>query len=66
VEWSVRYLPDKALDLVDQACAAVRFRTLTPQERKNSGGEPASPKLRRPGTPPERTGARFDVLENRS
>ena len=32
VEWSVRYLPDfrlpdKALDLVDQACAAVRFRT---------------------------------------
>jgi len=34
VEWSVRYLPDfrlpdKALDLVDQACAAVRFRTLT-------------------------------------
>ncbi len=35
VEWSVRYLPDqrlpdKALDLVDQACAAVRFRTLTP------------------------------------
>jgi len=38
VEWSVRYLPDfrlpdKALDLVDQACAAVRFRTLTPQEK---------------------------------
>jgi len=36
VEWSVRYLPDfrlpdKALDLVDQACAAVRFRTLTPR-----------------------------------
>ena len=35
VEWSVRYLPDfrlpdKALDLVDQACAAARFRTLTP------------------------------------
>jgi ATP-dependent Clp protease ATP-binding subunit ClpA len=34
VEWSVRYLPDfrlpdKALDLVDQACAAVRFRTST-------------------------------------
>jgi hypothetical protein len=53
VEWSARYLPDfrlpdKALDLVDQACAAVRFRTLTPQERKKSGGE----------TPPERTGAR--------
>jgi ATP-dependent Clp protease ATP-binding subunit ClpC len=53
VEWSIRYLPDfrlpdKALDLVDQACAAVRFRTLTPQKRKNSSGE----------TPPERTGAR--------
>jgi ATP-dependent Clp protease ATP-binding subunit ClpA len=53
VEWSVRYLPDfrlpdKALDLVDQACAAVRFRTLTPQKRKISGGE----------TPPERPGAR--------
>ena len=36
VQWSVRYLPDfrlpdKALDLVDQACAAVRYRTLTPQ-----------------------------------
>ncbi len=36
VEWSVRYLPDfrlpdKALDLVDQACAATRFWTLTPQ-----------------------------------
>jgi ATP-dependent Clp protease ATP-binding subunit ClpC len=35
VEWSVRYLPDfrlpdKALDLVDQACAAVRFGTLSP------------------------------------
>ena len=63
VEWSIRYLPDfrlpdKALDLVDQACAAVRFRTLTPQKRKNSGGEPASLKLRRPGTPPERPGAR--------
>ncbi len=63
VEWSVRYLPDfrlpdKALDLVDQACAAVRLRTLTPQGERKSGGEPASPKLRRPGTPPERTGAR--------
>ena len=63
VEWSIRYLPDfrlpdKVLDLVDQACAAVRFRTLTPQKRKNSGGEPASLKLRRPGTPPERPGAR--------
>jgi len=50
VEWSVRYLPDfrlpdKALDLVDQACAAVRFRTLTPQpliEEKNPGGTPGS------------------------
>jgi ATP-dependent Clp protease ATP-binding subunit ClpC len=50
VEWSVRYLPDfrlpdKALDLVDQACAAVRFRTLTPQvlvEEKNCGGPPQS------------------------
>lgn len=36
VEWSVRYLPDfrlpdKALDLVDQACAAARFGTLTPR-----------------------------------
>lgn len=35
VEWSVRYLPDfrlpdKALDLVDQACAAARFQTFTP------------------------------------
>jgi ATP-dependent Clp protease ATP-binding subunit ClpC len=39
VEWSVRYLPDfclpdKALDLVDQACAAARFRTLTPQGKR--------------------------------
>jgi ATP-dependent Clp protease ATP-binding subunit ClpC len=38
VEWSVRYLPDfrlpdKALDLVDQACAQVRFATLSPQKR---------------------------------
>jgi AAA lid domain len=48
VEWSVRYLPDfrlpdKALDLVDQACAAVRFKTLTPQvlaEEKNRGETP--------------------------
>ncbi len=43
VEWSIRYLPDfrlpdKALDLVDQACAAVRFRTLTPQGVKKGGG----------------------------
>jgi len=43
VEWSIRYLPDfrlpdKALDLVDQACAAARFQTLTPQvEKKNCG-----------------------------
>ncbi len=53
VEWSVRYLPDfrlpdKALDLVDQACAAVRFRTLTPQIEEKSRGE----------TPPQRSGAR--------
>jgi len=52
VEWSVRYLPDfrlpdKALDLEDQACAAVRFQTLTPAGRV-AGGE----------TPPERPGAR--------
>ena len=53
--WSIRYLPDfrlpdKALDLVDQACAAVRFRTLTPEVlvEEKSGGE----------TPPQRTGAR--------
>lgn len=49
VEWSIRYLPDfrlpdKALDLVDQACAAVRFGTLSPRKNENSGG----------GTPPER------------
>jgi ATP-dependent Clp protease ATP-binding subunit ClpC len=49
VEWSVRYLPDfrlpdKALDLVDQACAAVRFGTLSPQSR----GDRMSP--RRTGT----------------
>jgi ATP-dependent Clp protease ATP-binding subunit ClpC len=41
VEWSIRYipdfrLPDKALDLVDQACAAVRFQTLTPGKRVSS------------------------------
>ncbi len=40
VEWSVRYLPDfrlpdKALDLVDQACAAVRFATLSPQKGRD-------------------------------
>lgn len=53
VEWSVRYLPDfrlpdKALDLVDQACAAARFQTLTPAV-KVAGGE----------TPPEQPGARL-------
>ncbi|MCX6878062.1 MAG: hypothetical protein NTW21_30260 [Verrucomicrobia bacterium] len=48
VEWSIRYLPDfrlpaKALDLVGQACAAVRFRTLTPQvEEENCGETPQS------------------------
>jgi len=48
VEWSIRYLPDfrlpdKALDLVDQACAAARFRTLTPQvEEKNCAETPQS------------------------
>lgn len=41
VEWSIRYLPDfrlpdKALDLVDQACAAARFQTLTPGIRAAS------------------------------
>ena len=44
VEWSIRYLPDfrlpdKALDLVDQACAAVRFRTLTPVVEEVPSGE---------------------------
>lgn len=49
VEWSVRYLPDfrlpdKALDLVDQACAAVRFQTLTPEvEEAPSGETPLAP-----------------------
>jgi AAA lid domain len=43
VEWSVRYLPDfrlpdKALDGVDQACAAVRFGTLS--ARKSCGETP--------------------------
>jgi len=38
----VRYLPDfrlpdKAFDLVDQACAAARFRTLTPQAGSAAG-----------------------------
>ena len=41
VEWSIRYLPDfrlpdKALDLVDQACAAMRFLTLTPGKQAAS------------------------------
>jgi ATP-dependent Clp protease ATP-binding subunit ClpC len=41
VEWSIRYLPDfrlpdKALDLVDQACAAARFQTLTPGKRASA------------------------------
>ena len=40
VEWSIRYLPDfrlpdKALDLVDQACAAARFVTLSPQKGRD-------------------------------
>ncbi len=38
VEGSIRYLPDfrlpdKALDVVDQACAAARFQTLSPSKR---------------------------------
>ncbi len=49
VEWSVRYLPDfrlpdKALDLVDQACAAVRFATLSPgngEKRRVGTGSPS-------------------------
>jgi ATP-dependent Clp protease ATP-binding subunit ClpC len=45
VEWSVRYLPvfrlpDKALDLVDQACAVVRFRTLTPEKKRGETRQP--------------------------
>lgn len=37
VEMSIRYLPDfrlpdKALDLIDQACAAIRFQTLSQRE----------------------------------
>jgi ATP-dependent Clp protease ATP-binding subunit ClpA len=51
VEWSVRYLPDfrlpdKALDLVDQACAAARFRTLTPAEDVAGGETPKTVGLR--------------------
>ena len=41
VEGSIRYLPDfrlpdKALDLVDQACAAARFQTFSPDKRAKS------------------------------
>ena len=41
VEGSIRYLPDfrlpdKALDLVDQACAAARFQTFSPGKRAKS------------------------------
>jgi ATP-dependent Clp protease ATP-binding subunit ClpC len=44
---SVRYLadfrlPDKALDLVDQACAAVRFGTLSAPMEEDQGGTPFS------------------------
>ena len=44
MEWSVRYLPDfrlpdKALDLVDQACAVVRFATLSPVVEEVPSGE---------------------------
>jgi len=51
VEWSVRYLPDfrlpdKALDLVDQASAAARFRTLTPAEDVAGGETPKTVRLR--------------------
>lgn len=52
VEWSIRYLPDfrlpdKALDLVDQACAAARFQTLTPGKR----GDRMSPRRTGTGSP---------------
>lgn len=30
-------MPDKRLDLVDQACAAARFRTLTPPAKESEG-----------------------------
>ena len=55
VEWSVRYLPDfrlpdKALDLVDQACAAARFWTLSPQVLENPGGTPESRPAARRGS----------------
>jgi ATP-dependent Clp protease ATP-binding subunit ClpC len=47
VEWSVRYLPDqrlpdKALDLVDQACAVVRFQTLTPGKKNGRSDKHAN------------------------
>lgn len=55
VEWSVRYLPDfrlpdKALDLVDQACAAVRFGTLSPPLEEDQGGTPFSRPAARRGS----------------
>ncbi|MCX6876978.1 MAG: hypothetical protein NTW21_24660 [Verrucomicrobia bacterium] len=48
VAWSIRHLPDfrlpdKALDLVDQACAAARFRMLTPQVEEEQCGEMLQP-----------------------
>jgi hypothetical protein len=60
VEWSVGYLPDfrlpdKALDLVDQACAAVRFWSLTPKIEEKSCGE--TPQAR----PAARRGSHFVV-----
>ena len=57
VEWSIRYLPDfrlpdKALDLVDQACAAARFWTLTPGIIKGgTGGSPVREDDSRAGRP---------------
>lgn len=48
VEWSARYLPDfrlpdKTLDSVDQACAAVRSRTLTPRVMEAMSAESGAP-----------------------
>ncbi len=42
VEWSMRYLPDhrlpdKAIDLIDQACAQRMLRTISPQPPGDSG-----------------------------
>jgi len=63
VEWSIRYLPDfrlpdKALDLVDQACAAARFQTLTPgkagkdkRDKRGTGGSPVGEEKSRAGRP---------------